>query len=161
HLAPESPVVLLGYVRSLLHRRLSSGGGRPEGDRPPRVRAFRQLIRPVLEQAAQRCLNQIEAGVNRPWADYHLGELRLLLASADEGLEAYTRGLLRDGSASALDSAVAGLDALRAVQNDLPGYQWARYLLLVGQAVRRWRDGGGDRVVLPSELKGITGRAPL
>ncbi len=115
----------------------------------------------MLEQAAQRCLNQIEARVNRPWADFHLGELRLLLASAGESLEAYARGLLRDGSASALDSAVAGLEALRAVQHDLPGYLWARWLLLVGQAVRRWRDEGGDRVVLPPELEGLAGPEPL
>src|SRR5262249_1009191 len=62
------------------------------------------LLEALLDRAIRRCQDQIEVGVNLPWAYYSLGELFLLGRKMYECLNAYAKAIQCSPSAFMLES---------------------------------------------------------
>ncbi len=99
-------------------------------------------LSPVISSAIQRCGEQADVGVNLPWAYYMTGKFYLMLDKPFESLEAYAKAVQLSTSPWMIDSALASLERLKIVANELSGYGWARSLLLIGKAVMAMRKNG-------------------
>jgi ppGpp synthetase/RelA/SpoT-type nucleotidyltranferase len=93
-------------------------------------------MRPVLEAAMARCEGQAEVRINLPWAYFGIGMLALLLGEPDRSLRAYAKGVQASTAGFMIDGALAWLDAVAAVRDELPGHDPATRMLALGAAVR-------------------------
>jgi len=81
------------------------------------------VMGPVINAAIERCWEQIEAGVNYPWAYYDLGKFYLLMRNPDMSMAAYTRALGISTASFMVDTSLNSLMKLKpAVERwfDLP-----------------------------------------
>ena len=101
-----------------------------------RNNAVISLVAPTIAAACGRCRNQIEAGVNLPWAYLQLAKFRLLLGQPYDSLAALGKAIERSTSPFMLAAAMDSLKRLRVIADKLPGYEWVEKLLLLGQAVK-------------------------
>lgn len=104
------------------------------------------LMAPVINASIKRCRDQIEVGVNIPWAFYSMGTFFLLLKEPYESLNAYAKAVQLSTAAYMIDDSLESLNKLSAVKNDLPGYEWVRRLLLIGRAARFSTDNAINKV---------------
>lgn len=93
-------------------------------------------MKPVIHSSIKRCREQVEVGVNIPWAYYSMGIFYLLLNKAYESLNAYARAIQLSTSGFMIDTSLESLNKLAVVKDDLPGYEWVKKLLLIGRATR-------------------------
>jgi ppGpp synthetase/RelA/SpoT-type nucleotidyltranferase len=93
-------------------------------------------LRPVIDTAIQRCRDQADVGMNLPWAFYDIGKFYLLRGMPYESLTAYAKAVQLSTASFMIETSRASLDRLTAIKDKLPGYEWARRLLLVGQAAK-------------------------
>jgi hypothetical protein len=101
-----------------------------------RNNAIISLVAPTIAASCGRCQNQIEAGVNLPWAYLHLAQFHLLLGRPYDSLAALAKAVERATSPFMLEAAMDSLKRLRVIADKLPGYEWVWRLLLVGQAAK-------------------------
>lgn len=94
------------------------------------------LLRPVIQAAMQRCREQIEVGMNLPWAFYDLGRFYLVLDQPYDSLAAYAKAVQLTPSDWIFKTILHSLDQLSSVKSQLSGYEWIRRWLLVGRAAR-------------------------
>lgn len=94
------------------------------------------ILSPVIYSSIKRCQEQIEVGVNIPWAYYSMGMFYLLLKKTYEGLSSYAKAIQLSTSAFMIDTSLATLNKLSLVKEDLPGYDWVKKLELIGRASR-------------------------
>jgi len=93
-------------------------------------------LRPVIDNAIQRCRDQADVGMNLPWAFYDIGKFYLLMGMSYESLAAYAKAVQLSTASFMLETSLASLDRLTAIKDKLSGYGWARTLLLIGQAAK-------------------------
>jgi tetratricopeptide (TPR) repeat protein len=105
------------------------------------------LLHPVIETAAQRCREQADVGMNLPWAFYDMGKFYLLLGMAHESLAAYAKAVQLSTAGWMIDTSLGSLEKLAFVQDKLPGYEWARRLLLLGLAAKFPTDKAGKEAM--------------
>jgi ppGpp synthetase/RelA/SpoT-type nucleotidyltranferase len=91
---------------------------------------------PVIGAAVQRCRDQADVGMNLPWAFYDMGKFYLFLGRPYESLAAHAKAVQLSTDGWMIDTSLRSLDKLDVVGGALPGYEWARRLLLVGRAAR-------------------------
>lgn len=91
---------------------------------------------PVIGAAIQRCRDQADVGMNLPWAFYDMGKFYLFLGKPYESLAAHAKAVQLSADGWMIDTSLRSLDKLKVVGRALPGYEWARRLLLVGRAAR-------------------------
>jgi ppGpp synthetase/RelA/SpoT-type nucleotidyltranferase len=94
------------------------------------------LMAPSLTAAIQRSRDQVEVGMNMPWAFYNLGIFHLLLRQPYESLAAYMQAIKLSASAWVIETSLRLLEKLSVVQENLPGYDWIRKALILGLAVK-------------------------
>lgn len=128
--------VLVGYVQSRIRMNADP--------------SFLEAAPPSISRAVRRCQDQIEVGVNLPWAYYRLGELFLLWKKPYDSLGAYAKAIQATPETSRffVDEALTSLERLERLAPALDGgHRWARWLLLLGRAARF------DKGKLPRELR--------
>lgn len=94
------------------------------------------LMVPAIEAAIERSRNQIEVGMNLPWAYYNLGIFLLLLERPYESLVAYAKALQLSGDTWMLETSFRLLDQLSGLKDSLPGYEWVHRLFQLGRVVK-------------------------
>ena len=94
------------------------------------------LLRPVMDNAIQRCRDQADVGMNLPWAFYDMGKFYLLLGMPYESLTAYAKAVQLSTADWMIDNSFKSLEKFDVVRDALPGYEWARRLLLIGLAAK-------------------------
>lgn len=104
------------------------------------------LLHPIIDTAVQRCRDQADVGMNLPWAFYDMGKFYLLLNMPFDSLAAYAKGIQLSTADWMINTSLQSLEKLAVVRNELSGYEWARRLLLVGQAARFPTDEVIERV---------------
>ncbi len=107
-------------------------------------------LRPMIQNAVQRCRDQIAVGMNLPWAFYNIGEFDLLRGMPYESISAYAKAVQLSTAPFMIETSRTSLDRLAIVKDQLPGYDWVRRLLLIGQAAKF------SDIRLPKELKSLT-----
>jgi len=93
-------------------------------------------LRPVIDNAIQRCRDQTDVGMNLPWAFYDIGKFYLLRGMPYESLAAYAKAVQLSTASFMIETSRASLDRLAIIKDNLPGYEWARRLLLIGQVAK-------------------------
>lgn len=96
--------------------------------------SFTRLLRPVIDNAVERCREQVAVGMNLPWAYYDMGRFHLLGGRPYESLAARAKGLAVTGAPWMVQTSLKSHDRVAVVRDDLPGYEWVRRLLLLGLA---------------------------
>jgi ppGpp synthetase/RelA/SpoT-type nucleotidyltranferase len=84
------------------------------------------VMKPVIHSSIKRCREQVEVGVNIPWAYYSRGIFYLLLNKAYESLNAYALAIQLSNSGFMTDTSLESLNKLAVVKDDLPGYEWVK-----------------------------------
>lgn len=119
---PTNPYVLGNYLESeLVHRRDIS---------------ILSLMGPLIEAAIRRSSDQVEVGINMPWAYYDIGKFYLLMNKPYESLEAYAKAIQISLHEWFLDAALKSIERLASVQDQFLGFEWAKRLLLIGLAAK-------------------------
>jgi len=93
-------------------------------------------LRPVIDNAIQRCRDQADVGMNLPWSFYDIGKFYLLRGMPYESLTAYAKAVQLSTASFMIETSRESLDRLTAIKDKLSGYEWARRLLLIGQAAK-------------------------
>ncbi len=93
-------------------------------------------LRTVIESAIKRCRDQADVGMNLPWAFYDIGKFYLLLGKPYESLISYARAVQLSQAGWHVGTSLQSLEKLGVVRDSLPGYEWARRLLLIGLSVK-------------------------
>lgn len=94
------------------------------------------LMGPVIATAIERCRDQADVGINLPWALYDIARFNLLFGKPYESLAAYSKALDLSTAAWMVETSERSLAGLGAAGRALPGFEWARRLLLVGRAAK-------------------------
>jgi ppGpp synthetase/RelA/SpoT-type nucleotidyltranferase len=94
------------------------------------------LLQPLLAGAVERCRAHAQLGINVPWSLFDLGRFHLLCGEPYESLHAYALGLCASSAAYMIRDAADALDKIRPTASALEGFEWARRLLIVGEAAR-------------------------
>jgi ppGpp synthetase/RelA/SpoT-type nucleotidyltranferase/KaiC/GvpD/RAD55 family RecA-like ATPase len=119
---PTNPYVLGNYLESeIVHRRDIS---------------IVSLMDPIIKAAINRSFDQVEVGINMPWAYYDIGKFHLLMNKPYESLEAYAKGVQISLNEWVLDAALKSIERLAIVKGQLLGYDWMSRLLLIGLAAK-------------------------
>jgi tetratricopeptide (TPR) repeat protein len=105
------------------------------------------LMAPAIGAALQRCRDQVDVGMNLPWAFYNLGIFYLLLGKLYESLAAYATAIQVSNNDWMIETSLRLLDRLSVVRNALQGYDWTRELLLIGCAVKFPGNTSSDQVM--------------
>jgi ppGpp synthetase/RelA/SpoT-type nucleotidyltranferase len=96
--------------------------------------SFLRLLAPVIDAAIERCHEQAAVRMNLPWAHYDIGKFSLFRGRPYEALGAYAQALAVTPAPWMVVTSLRSLARLAVVRDDLPGYEWARRLLLLGLA---------------------------
>lgn len=118
-------------------------------------------LRTFINNAIVRCRDQAEVGMNLPWAFFDIGKFYLLLGKPYESLVAYAKAVQLSTAAFMMENSLASLDRLAVVSDKLPGFEWARRLLLIGLAVKFPRDGASIRAMKKLKELASGDNAPL
>lgn len=95
------------------------------------------LVRHVIEASIKRCREQADVRMNLPWAFYDIGKFYLLLGKPFDSIANHAKALQISTEQKAdwtIDTSLAGINKLTVIQDQLPGYEWVRRLLLIGLA---------------------------
>ncbi len=95
-----------------------------------------QLMMPAIQDAMQRCRNQIEVGMNIPWAYYSLGLFHLLLYQPYESLISYANAVQKSTNSWMVDVALNTIVRLADVRSSISGYEWIQKSLVMSRAAR-------------------------
>ena len=104
------------------------------------------LMAPAIAAAMQRSNDQVQVGMNLPWAFYNLGMFHLLLGNPYESLNAYAKAVQVSTIDWMLETSRRLLDRLGAVKGELEGYEWVRRWLLICSAVGFASDAASQEV---------------
>jgi len=92
------------------------------------------LSRTLIRDAIKKCNNQIEVEINIPWAFFDIGLFHLFLGEIQESLDNYLMGIKFSTDDWMIFTTLKTLDLLNIVNNQLPGIDIVRNLLLLGLA---------------------------
>ncbi len=98
--------------------------------------AILEILRPDIEAAAARCRAQADVGTNLPWTYFGIGMLQLFLGEPYESLRAYAKAIQASTADWMIEGSLESLERLSVVGRKLPGYEWARRMLMLGLASR-------------------------
>jgi len=115
------------------------------------------LMGPSLKAAVQRCHDQIEVGMNLPWAFFNLGVFYLLLGQPYGSLAAYAKAIQLSTTDWMAETSKLLLDKLSVVQTLILGYDWNQKLLMLGRAVKFQDRPSLDQI----RMLATTGVAPI
>jgi ppGpp synthetase/RelA/SpoT-type nucleotidyltranferase len=104
------------------------------------------LMGPVIDAAIRRSRDQADVGINLPWAYYDMARFYLVLGKPYESLAAYAKAVELSTAPWMIETSERSLEGLVAGAASLPGYEWARRLLLLGQATKFPTPGAHERV---------------
>ena len=121
-LDPTNPYALGNYLELELDRDHGS--------------ALLDSIRPLLQQAIQRCEHQVVAGTNLPWALFDLGRFHLLRNEPHEALAAYAEAVAFSSSAWVVETSLSSLERMVKAMGGRAGVEWSRRLLMLALAAR-------------------------
>jgi hypothetical protein len=71
-----------------------------------------------------------------PWAFFSLGKFYLFLQKPYQSLLAYARAVQISPAPSMIDTSLISLNQLSCIKDDLPGFDWAQRVLLLGSALK-------------------------
>jgi ppGpp synthetase/RelA/SpoT-type nucleotidyltranferase len=94
------------------------------------------MLAPSIRAAVQRSRDQVEVGMNIPWAYYNLGIFHLLLGQPYAALNEYMRAISYSNTDWMAETSLRLLERLDLYKNDIHGWEWARRLLILSRAVR-------------------------
>jgi len=94
------------------------------------------LMAPTLTNAIQRCRDQVDVGMNMPWAFYNLGIFHLLLGQPYDSLSAYAKAIQLSTTDWMIETSLRLLEKLSIVREMIQGYEWVRKLLVLGRTVK-------------------------
>lgn len=89
---------------------------------------------PAIRSAMQRCRDQVEVGMNLPWAYYDLGTFHLVLDQSYDSLSAYAKAIQLSPAGWFLSTSLRTLAQLEVARDKPRGYGWATQLLLISLA---------------------------
>ena len=98
--------------------------------------SFVGMMRSSLDNAIVRSREQIDVGINMPWAYFNLGKFLLLRGEPYAALAAYAKGIESSSAAWMVQSSYEAIARLDSLRDKLDGYEWARRLLLLGWAIK-------------------------
>lgn len=119
---PGDPYVLGNYLASEISERIDA--------------SIVSMMAQSIHSAIERCNEQVEVGVNYPWAFYDLGKFSLLLGRPYMSLHAYMRAIQLSTAPFMIATSLKSLEILSAALKDSHGYEWAVNLLKLGRAAR-------------------------
>lgn len=100
------------------------------------------IAQAALKHAIERCRNQLEVGVNLPWAAYDTGLFQLYLKDILPAIRFNALGIHRSTDEWMVASALNPIRDFIDNRLDLPGLDLVRELLELGRLSREgWRDG--------------------
>ena len=94
------------------------------------------LMSPSIKAAIQRCKDQINVGMNLPWAYYNLGLFHLLSNKPYEALTAYMLAVEHSSTEWMVETSLNLLQKLAAVQPMIAGCDWVIRLLTLILAIK-------------------------
>jgi ppGpp synthetase/RelA/SpoT-type nucleotidyltranferase len=94
------------------------------------------LMLPAIQNAMQRCRDQISIGVNTFWGYYNLGLFHLLLNEPYESLINYARAVSLSPHDWMINSSLDTLEMLDPVRDRLEGYEWIKKVVHLGWAIK-------------------------
>jgi SLOG in TRPM, prokaryote len=86
---------------------------------------------PAISAAVQRCRDQVEVGMNLPWAYYDLGVFYLVLNQPYASLTAYAKAIQLSSAEWFLATSLQSLGKLEVAKDEMSGYEWATRLLAI------------------------------
>jgi ppGpp synthetase/RelA/SpoT-type nucleotidyltranferase len=95
-----------------------------------------QLMMPAIHNAMKRCQEQVDVGMNIPWAHYSLGMLNLLLGNPHESVVDYAKAVQMSTDAWMVGTALRSFERLSVVKDELQGFDWIQKVLLLSWAAR-------------------------
>lgn len=95
-----------------------------------------ELLRPLVQNAIQRCRERTDVGVDLPWAFYDIGKFSLLLGNPYESLEAYTKAVQLTNDDWMTETALHSIERLSVVADALPGHAWIEHFLWLARAIK-------------------------
>ena len=119
---PGDPYVLGNYLDSEIQQRVDA--------------SVVSMMTQSMQSAIERCNEQVEIGVNYPWAFFDLGKFSLLLGRPYMALHAYMRAIQLSTAPFMIDTSLRSLDFLGPALKDTHGYEWVVDLLELGRAAR-------------------------
>jgi ppGpp synthetase/RelA/SpoT-type nucleotidyltranferase len=94
-------------------------------------------FRVTLEAASERCRQQVDVGVNLPWAFFDLGLFQLYLGDPLAGLRCYARGIQNANEEWMIKTANSTILDFLSVHLPLEGLTWVNKLLTLGQWAKK------------------------
>ena len=94
------------------------------------------LMAPAIQAAMQRCRDQIEVGMNLPWAYYDLGTFLMVLGRPYESLRVYAKAIQLSPADWFVSTSLQTLAQLEAARDKPKGHSWAVRLLQIALAGR-------------------------
>lgn len=94
------------------------------------------LMSPSIKAAIQRCNDQVEVGMNIPWAYYNLGLFNLLSDNPFESLNAYMLAVQHSSTEWMIETSQRLLEKLSCVRPELEGYDAVLKLLTLCRACK-------------------------
>jgi ppGpp synthetase/RelA/SpoT-type nucleotidyltranferase len=103
------------------------------------------LMRPAIEEAARRCLDQTEVGMNVPWGYYNAAMFECLLGQDDQGIRCLAKAIECSNARFMLESACRSTARLEVIR---PRVLWLKAccrLLAAGAAAKHIAHSWGTR----------------
>ncbi|MBN1303176.1 MAG: hypothetical protein JXA13_01980 [Anaerolineales bacterium] len=95
-----------------------------------------QHMGPAIRAAMQRCRDQAAVEMNLPWAYYNIAIFDLLLGRPDASLGAYAKAIQISPNSWMIETSLRLLEQLEFAKGELPGFESAQRLLLLGWQVK-------------------------
>ena len=90
------------------------------------------LLKPVIKNAIKRCNDQVDVGLNLPWALYDIGKFNFFLERLYESLEFYSKAIYNSTADFMIETTLNSHEKLKNIKDKLPGYDWIDKILLLG-----------------------------
>ena len=103
-------------------------------------------MKPLIDQAIQRCRDQADVHMNLPWAFYDMGTFHLLLGRPYDSLAAYARAVQLSTNDWMIETTLRTLDNLHDLRDKPAGYDWVRRWLWVACAAKFPKEATLERV---------------
>jgi len=94
------------------------------------------LLTATIDTVLRRCRDHADVGVNIPWVYFNMGNFLLLTNKPYESLSAYAKAIDCSVHDWMIETTLRFLEKFAVVKEQIPGYEWACQLLMLGRAAK-------------------------
>lgn len=120
-------------------------------------REFVALLRPNIESAVRICEQQVELGINLPFAMFHMAQFHLMMERVNDSLCWLCRAVALTTDDGILEQTLHEARHFHLHHPNYPGLDWWMQILELSKATRRSGIEGSLNNALPAEIQAMAG----